>query len=53
MTRAFNHLVAGVRFREKFGRWPLPPANHFGAAARALFSAESSGFRCAAGRLGE
>ncbi|TVV75362.1 ATP-grasp fold amidoligase family protein [Sphingomonas solaris] len=27
MTRAFNHLVAGVRFREKFGRWPLPPAD--------------------------
>jgi hypothetical protein len=24
MTRAFNHLVAGAHFEEKFRRWPLP-----------------------------
>ncbi|MCU6454151.1 hypothetical protein LPN01_08685 [Sphingomonas sp. A2-49] len=24
-TRAFNHLIAGQHFDERFGRWPLPP----------------------------
>ena len=24
-TRAFNHLIAGEHFAQRFGRWPLPP----------------------------